>query len=370
MNGEPPTIEKSERKDIGNKISETLESADVLGKITGFEEEHRGAVLGAIIEYLCLHDVQTDGLQDFIGKLRDASPVVSSQGYQEGKYDALLISTIARKLSLSEPLDRNGCRAVGNYLVDRLVRHGQYYHSFNGAHEKSIREKGLLPDAEIADRAEMDEIAAIGRDHGVPMILGWYKINSAGKIFFDGHGMNIERYAVASPEWFAQFCSEGSHVPTVFLKKSAFYRRDYATAKQNVLDLCAALKSATPEDIAARKRYPNITPEEEQKLMAFFEKYWARFASADALPKVALIAKSAVEDVEKESVWYQYDAFCERLRQGRNAEHWTDQEALRFMCSYLRRANDAFIEKAIAAKDISVVTLPTYNQIHPKRIEW
>ncbi len=361
--------ERSERDDIGAEISTILSSSEVLNRIREFKEEHREAVLGATLEYLCLHG-SNNGLDEFIQALHSTSPVVSSQDYQLGKYDALLVSSVAKKLNLQAPLDKDGCRAVGDYLVNRLVRKGYYFHAFNGALEKSIREKGLVPDAEIADKTELETIASIGRAHGTERLLGWYKINSTGKVFFDGHGMNAGRYANASPEWFAQFCAEGPHVRADYLKKSAYYRRDYHAAKQNVIDLCSRWKSATHEEVAAGKKYPNITPEEEQKIIAFFEKYWTRFASEESAPKVALISRSGVHDVDKDAEHYQYDAFSERLRRGGDATYWSDTKVLEFICGYLRRTNDSFVESPIRAENLTIVSLPTYEQIHPNRTEW
>ncbi len=353
-----PTKENAESVEVNIKISDVLKLPPVLDRIRNAEDPESGRkILGVVIEYLCLHN-STAGLNDFLENLPNLSSEFSAKDY-----DVLLVSSVLKKLGLKEPLAKDDAKVAARYLTERLIIQGFYFHSFNGVNEQSITEQGLLPNPETIDQDEMEEIAAIGRKHGVSMILGWKKINSTGKIFFDGHAMNVGKYAYGSPEWFAQFCSEGMHIPNESNRKTAFSRRDYKTAKANITDFCSSLKSASIDDVTTGKAYPNITDDEEQKIHNFFEKYWARYASEDAVPKVALVPKSSVIDVEEKASRYDYDTIQQILLE--HSDSVLDAtRILEFICNSLRRETDVSVDFAISPENIKIVTLPTHNQTY------
>jgi hypothetical protein len=77
--------------------------------------------------------------------------------------------------------------------------------------------------------------------------------------------------------------------------KKAYYKKDYSAARKNIDLFCDKLMS-NEEDIKAGKKYPNITEEQRESIINFFEKYWELLCNnKDSKPKVALIPKKIVE---------------------------------------------------------------------------
>ena len=258
--------EKSEASTFAEGLSERLCSEQFLEQIKQFPSRERQTALGIAIEYNILHR-DGFGFEESMNMLLEESAKVKTFdtiGRKEDVSATLYITSTAKKLGLVEPFSEDDEKAIFEFIAQNIYREGFAYHAFNGCFKKSILENGLNSSVVPWDQAELDDVAAIGKEYGHPMILGWHKIQEEKSVYFDIHPYSVYRYGIASPEWFAQFVAEGFHVPVEGNKKKAFYLRDYEMAKANIENLCTEMTSRRREDIDAGKAYSNISNEDTQ----------------------------------------------------------------------------------------------------------
>ena len=262
---------------LEERMSQILNSERFAEQLAQFPDDQREKAVGWAIEYMTLMREDDDsGLSDYMGKMkRVASESKSHPELSRNKADAL-IDTVAKKLDITDIETDDAKEQLVTYFRQNAVEDGYYYHSFNGTFTDSIREHGLDPNIRNWDIDELRKIAAIGQRVGIGRLFGWAFINSEGKISVGNETDNIYPYADSSPEWFAQFIAEGSHIPhkDPRFDKKAFAKRDYEAAKQNLELLCDTLSSRDEADVAAQRAYPNLTLEERVELLQFFEKHW------------------------------------------------------------------------------------------------
>ena len=206
---------------------------------------------------------------------------------------------------------------------------------------------------------ELNHIKAICSKAGHAGVLGWADLNSQGKISIADNTDNLYRYSLASPEWFAQFVSDGFHIPANKpYDKKAFYKRDYSSARKNIELLCEKMMSSSEIDILNKKAYPNITLEEKNEILNFFEKYWKIFANEKSIPKCALIKRFSINRTNEIKTYKEY---C-KLAQDLNFDDYSLERAIDFLIS--SKEHDTQLETNIDFKNILLINLPEYNKIH------
>lgn len=354
LNTESKILPKLERQKLAEDLSAFFDSDEGLNYLKGFDVLQRSGVIGRILEYGAIHK-DLYGFEEYLKTLRRLNPDNSTD------LSAAISDSIAHKLGIPGSGDLDSQR-IYDYYFKAVMQNGFVYHSFNGVFEQAIRSSGLSAEDRIWDWQKLEKIHQIGEKAGRRMLLGWGMINSGSKIFFDTNPVrSAYRYAVASPEWFAQFTSEGYHVRDPERKRS-FYRRDYDRARQNVLDLCDEMQSSKPEDIATRKAYPNITNEERAFIVEFFEHYWKLFAGDNSHPRVALIDRS-VMGIPSD---FSFDEAC-KLFLKRDPNNATAEEIIYELMVYDSRHVDVSISQDIPPENFVVVNLPDYSKIYPEQ---
>ncbi len=238
-------------------------------------------------------------------------------------------------------------QAMYEFLVDRWFSNGAVYHGFNGAFEPSIRRHGLTTGLRNWDWDELKEVHQIfQRSQAYEMVLGWGMMNSEIKTSVATATEHLYRYAVASPEWFAQFCSEGFHIPVEGERKTAFYRRDYTQARQNIVNFL--------ETTLLEKR---LNSQEQLAVLKFFDHHWFRFVTEQSAPKVATIHRRAfgrmlgsVPTLEEIREWHGGSLTIDKI-----------VEILR---SFATQHGDSQIQQDISPHDVaSIITLPDYSRV-------
>ena len=341
------------------RMSVLLNSPTTLNKIREFPEKIRGKVIGGIIEYLILFPETTD-IESYLDKLQTISELEENpRGDLEfkGKKVQHIINQVKENLGIEES-DPTADEKIYQYLVEKFFKEGYLFHSFNGSFEESVRENGLDLHKRDWDWQKLERIREICTPVGEPRILGWGDLNCQGKISITDKTDFVYRYGVASPEWFAQFTSEGFHIPNSEpYDKKAYYKKDYEAAKKNILLLCEKLMSRSEEDIKNRKAYPNITPEEKIEILNFFEEHWKIFANEKSSPKCALIKRSALQkDIPPFETYEEYT-------KNPFAKDPTLKQAVAFLFSSFD--HDKQHTKNISPEDISIIDLPEYTEVHP-----
>jgi hypothetical protein len=256
-------------------------------------------------------------------------------------------------LDIDDAESEESRKKIYDFFEENDLKNRYFFHSFNGVFEDSIRENGLSATERFWDQSELNEIHEIMARGGHVMGLGWNKINSENGIFIGDDINNIYRYAIASPEWFGQFCSEGRHIPNNPERKTAYYRRDHEAARKNIEDLCDSMMSYPEEGVVvAGKTYRNISEQEKQKILDFFEKYWKILASEKSGLKVAIIKRQASGD----SRTYE-DFMSDGLYRERSTKEMVDYLSDSISCTFKA-------EEDIDPSYMLIVDLPDYEKIH------
>ncbi len=338
------------------KISELLNNKETVERLNKFPDELRDGAIGLLVEYKVIFP-DCDNFNEYLDSLKAIES--RSPGWPGGEKTKILIEHISKELTRNglEPSEEE----VANYFTDNYVKNGYFFHSFNGAFEDSIKQRGLDVDTRFWDWDELKDISDICSKAGYGMVLGWSGLNCRGKLSIGDSASNIYRYGIASPEWFGQFVAEGWHIPNKEpYDKKAFYKKDYENAKNNIMLFCdRKMHQSSEEDIENRIAYPNMTFEEGQAILAFFEKYWQKFASKENGSKCALIKRSAVgRDVPVIS----YKDYCEKYDSDVSYTMSNLQDYINMISD--SGHNDLQISEPISPEDIKIVSLPNYLDIH------
>ena len=303
----------------------------------------RNCAVGFLIKYAMLFG--GDNVE--IGEI-----TVNNEGVDKAQ---TILNKCCQLLGIEDAETEESRRKIYVYIVENDLNNRYFYHSFNGVFESSIRQNGLSSNKRLWDQTELNEIHEILASGGNKMGLGWNKINSESGVFVGDDTDNIYGYGVASPEWFAQFCAEGFLTPNEPARKTAFYRRDYATARKNVEDLCGSMMNRSEADIIAKKAYPNISEQDKLRVLEFFEKHWGILAGKDSSPKVAIVKRKVLKKPPPT-----YEEFISHD----NFRNKSTKGIVEFLLG-VGSNNDLKLESDVQPNDVVIVDLPDYNIVHP-----
>lgn len=346
------------------KTSIKLDSREVVEKINKFPDAARDQVVGFLVEYQIIFP-DCNNFDSYLEDLMsiEESTYDDSFKLKEKKSD-ILVKHISKELT-EKGLD-NSDEAIFAFFAKNYIDNGCYFHSFNQVFESSIKENGLNTEKRLWDWNELDRIDKICSKAGNGMVLGWSNLNCKGKISVTGNPSNIYRYGFASPEWFAQFVAEGLHIPNnESYDKEAYYKKDYESAKNNVTLFCDSMMSSSEEDIKNGKAYPNISSEEKQEILSFFDKYWKIFSSEQGNLKCAIVKKSVFGDTD---VGFDtYKDYCDLMEENNLGDNSISIQKCISTCMGILTFNDMQLNEDIKPEDINIINLPNYNDIHPKQ---
>lgn len=241
-----------------DRMSTLLSDSRTIAGIRTFASRSRDWVIGELIRFLVLFP-ETDDLTECLHELAG----------KQDEYHDFLLRSIVRTLGLTSPFTLEKRKSILRYWFERTNLDGYMFHSFNGSLESSIRTHGIHPDERAWDPQDLRKIQAIGKLRGFSLLLNGTE--DIGKIYVGSYYDKIYGYARSSPEWFAQFVAEGRNGSGY--DRTAYYRRDYARAKENILLLCEEIKR---ESLLYSR--PPLSVEEECEILSFFEKYWSLLA--------------------------------------------------------------------------------------------
>ncbi len=353
---------ESEKNPLESKMSEALNSAEYLQALEKFPNNVRERIIGDTVQYLILFQGESEKLPEYMKGLQEVAPLLSElngEGLFEDAKVNVLLRSVAEKLHIQSWQDTESKEKIYSYFRENYIEKGYSFHGFNGAFEQLIRTHGLDPEMRTWNWDDLNHVRDIFTKAGWRMALGW-SIYDKGKFSIADEAKNMYRYAVASPEWFAQFVAEGYHVPNEEpYDKKAFYRRDYAAAKKNVELACDALMSRSEEDIRQGKTYPNITQGEREDIMKFFEKYWQLLGSESSKPKLALIKKEAINLSQ-----YTFDSYADfsETMERRSSYHYSFEDAISAILDPV--SIDGKYNRTISPKDILIIDMPDYTKVH------
>lgn len=344
MNIEKSFLENNKLEST-EKLDDRLEfclKKENLENLKEIPENQRGKIIGRSLEYsLIFPNDKNWQLTDLLYK------------DHKDKVDVYIQKT-AEFLNISDYEGEKAQQQILEYLFQKFVREGNYYHAFNGSFLKDIKEKGLSTKERFWDIEKIKNIHSILEKAGYKMSFGWFNLNSIDKLSVSDNCDNIYDHAIASPEWFAQFVAEGWHIPDKKpYDKEAYYKGDYQAAKRNLNMFLDRLMSRSEEKIKKGLAYPNISREERDKILEFFDEYWVKF-QGETKPQVAVIKKSVIN---KEIKNLDVDKYF-------SDDNWLWLEKIEFL---LESENiDQQIDQDIKAEDFQVFELPEYNEVYPE----
>jgi len=345
MQGDPQLPE------VVSFLNQYLQSSEFQDRMQELHPDQRQGALGLVFDYkiATADSADFDAFWDHVRR--------NSEKDLDG-FARLISGSIARGLDidLDDPASHE---LIFQKFMENYVDNGYFYHSFNGCFRHAIEEEGISAESRAWDTEEIKKLGKIGDGIGFGLLTGWHDINSEGTTFYASSSRNIHRYAVASPEWFAQFTSEGMHIPNG-PEKTAFYRRDYQQAKQNLIEFCHKVSSRDEILIAQGREHRNLTPGEQEYIMAFFEKYWQLLAGPDSKPCVALIDRKRFANSD----------FMQGMTYGEMAElvgrMGQDPGVVEVITQVLygdEMGNDLRTKETVEKSDFSIVELPEYNSL-------
>ncbi|MFA5871374.1 MAG: hypothetical protein WC858_01500 [Parcubacteria group bacterium] len=228
-----------------------------------------------------------------------------------------------------------------------------YFHGTNLSALEGIREHGLSRERRDFECNEIEEMISIMKRIGESeQTFGWYKLNSEDKIFVTGDAEAAYSYAEGSPEWFDQFTSKFSH-------EQSFRNRNYEDALKYLKMRIEKWKNRSEEELKYGRK--NLQPQEEQAILAFFEKYWKKYARHDEAVVIRLEHPERSSDdspIKEIALWFQVlnkiskeeldfsneDEEKLRLSVLKHATPERIREAIRLEISQMRRTIDTRIE--------------------------
>jgi hypothetical protein len=343
-----------------DKISTILNSEAIIEKINRFPESSRDMIIGSLIQYLILFPNSDETTLDtYCDSLLEETSLLDSEDMNGllMKKEQMLKQAIIEALNIEESAveEPNNISAIYHYIYNAYIKNGYYFHSFNGVFEESIRTEGLSKDTRFWDWNDVDRIQEICSKAGYPLVCGWSKLNSKGKISLGDDPNNIYRYANTSPEWFVQFVAHGFHIQNKPpYDKKAFYKKDYAAARQNIERWCDRMEShpETP-----------INSDERQEILNFFDKYWPVFTKESiSSPRCALVARTALDRGGRfPESFEEYKSMHEQLGT------WRTPITVDFIVGTLLFSSepDFQIDTNISPDTLKIISLPEYAQVHP-----
>ena len=338
---------------INNKL-QSQEFSTALKKLETYDD--RKLLIGLAIEYLTVHKDAFEFeryVQELIQPLELYEGLSTRKGhslkkFMESNSQEMLYDSIKRKLNIEDDTPANQEKLL-EFINTEIVENGYYYHSFNEAFNNSITDQGLSTQIRFWDWSDLEEIMAIGEKIGNKMILGWADINSKDLISLGNDPSNIYRYGIVSPEWFSRLV-EGPQIPCEpgSDNETAFQRRDYDLAKENI-ELFLAREESKPQELIDQGRcYPKPSPKEADKIRKFFDKYWQVFATEKSKPKLALVSKGIAKPNSLRTMEAVRDKYSS----------YSDNPLFFHFKRFLREFKDQQIKSDIDKSNIAVVDLP------------
>lgn len=195
----------------------------------------------------------------------------------DSNFKDFVTEKIKRKIGLN--LTTEELRStIGKILLKKHI-----YHSTNSSNLESIKKNGLNSYSRLTNQEDLNEINSIFLKYGISHILGWQKLNCEGKFSTTDCSDYSYYYGVNSPEWFSQFTGKSHWFNLEFEEKSAYERRNYEVAKDNLVKIM---------------NENNFLYEDQIKVLEFFDNNWKIYAKGD--PLIILMRENVIEayDIE------------------------------------------------------------------------
>lgn len=277
--------------------------------------------------YLLLKDEKNvfELLNNFI---KEIIPIVNTLNESEIylKCDELILNNLYNILNINDKLeiseqDRLKCFEI---IYNNVISNDFAFHAFNNAVYDSIKLNGIDPNFSFTDQEELNKINKIYNKYGIGTPFFMQSVNCVNQISYSSSPNVSYGYGVASPEWFANFCSKNKSDPNY----SPFPNRDYYSALENISTTIS-----------------NFSSEDKHQVIEFFNKNWNIYASKENIPILAIVPqKNEVLKNEK------YNKFKKDI------SFYFEWYCLNRQCC------DSHIDKLDTSQAL-FVSLPSYNKL-------
>lgn len=307
-------------------------------------------IISRTINFVSSNNFSMDGADEYVRKLvleiskNPNGDFLSANSPLTKFEDDLCFEMILKHLGYTkDDLEDNSIeRKVSRYLIENLRINGYMYHSFNSVFYESILEHGINPNIKFTSQDELDKIHNIFKKYGLDMALGWQKLNCVDMVSYACSPDVCYSYAMASPEWFSQFCSGGFMFCDIDNRvQHAFRDNDYDGAKNNLLSLMKRKKFSSEDMI---------------DVIGFFDDNWKKYANHEAM--LAIVPKKE-KNTDVDTL---YRRFCDLgcsvkdlyniCSCGRNVDEHTDEVIDISKVRFIKMPNYSKFAKKLSSDDI------------------
>ena len=317
------------------------------------EQSDGNYVLGEIISYAIKYvlimgndeTLSNENLTNFLKKVVDIISKIDdkTQSFSSSLQHHISILYVDELLS-SLQLDRKTVKEEDLYqelfciIIKRLESQMYMYHAFNSVYLDGIKTNGLDPGAHAwTSQEEINEIDDIFKKYKINRIFGWQRLNCEGKVSFSLDPLVSYDYGIRSPEWFSQFVGGSTAYIQGGVDRNAFQKGDYNLAKNNLLTLMKA---------------EGFSPDDQAKVLAFFEKKWPIYANNNPMLVIKPFAKIDMEEL----ILVHSDYFEEK-----------DIDLFMWhMLNFMANGLDQQSKKKISMEDAKFIKLPKFYEFIKK----
>ena len=299
-----------------------------VNRIPNFTEPFKIGLMQQVMNYVVTHCLIIKDDKNLDSTLNG---ILDNFDYSEIKYDfeienyfekircETLKKQLLEKLNM-ETIDQTSSQEVFDYLFENRYK----FHGTNSLFSESINESGLSIDRRLYDQEEVFDIMRIFKKYNSHDYGGLEYLDFSDKhISLADNYLTTIRYSNTSPEWFNGFCGN-----------ETFAHRQYEEAQQNVIN-----------------RVQHMNPDDQQKVINFFDKHWEVFASAD--PVFIMIDINGLSDEDRSSYIKSHN---------RHFSEWDFDEFFEW-ANYRKTSVNEYYKEDIPKEYLTTVKTPSYVDI-------
>lgn len=339
------TPEEYEKKSPEEKLGDFFNSESFLEQFESFDDMERERTVEQMLNcYMLFYDDEIDAKYSecFSAIVQAKNDEILKKYKFHEKMTNYFVESVSEKLGISEQ-DPNYDRIMFDYFNNRLNLNGYGFHAYNGVYDDSIKKNGLLVDR--VSSGSLEEAKKLNKEvfsHYYNAEPFFYYLRDANRgevknIFYDLTPENVYRYGKSSPEWFDIFIYQlyGNF-------GDPYADRDYDKARAGIENWC---------------KKNNASEEDRAKIFDFFDKNWGRYAMPNIRPKVALIPRKILDEVD-DGWTYEYCKAQDDNSFIKTDETFVEEYASIFLRGCAYDSVNRNCDKNIPANCLKIIDLP------------
>lgn len=274
-----------DNEDVKNAIDEIVKSKDNFDieipntinqeKIT--EKEYLIYILlDAIYKYAVIID-DYKFLSNYLHKLKMLMKKLTTHNEITSGINMLIIKMVGYKFGIKDFEDIENKKIIVRYIYEKYIGDGYVFHAFPSIFKEEVKKQGLLTEYYYHALDELKEVNQILKKYNINNVFS-KDLEKGPYIYITDSFFMSNFYANNSPLFLKEICENTSDsLNKKKYDKEAYLLKKYDTCINNI-------------DYIARQN--EITSDEENKIIEFFNKEWKILNINESIPVVALIKRS------------------------------------------------------------------------------